>query len=134
MRLAGVCERMLDEILLLSALRHEDRDLVAGFLAERLCKQFLFLDGGAEQDLPRTGLVVIELRKKRAEHLGRGNRRIGFRKIGAIAPVLPRPEEKHLDAGDAAFVMDGEDVRFLDAGRIDALVALDVAQRGQPSR
>ncbi len=77
-------------------------------------------------------LVVVELRQERAQHLARLQRRIGLRKIGAVAPVLAGAEEKHLDADLAALLMDGENVRLINAVRVDALMALDMRQRRQP--
>src|SRR5690606_2038427 len=49
--------------------------------------------------------------------------------VGAVAPVLPGAEEKDLDAVLATFLVDGEDVGFLDRARVDALVCLDVRER-----
>src|SRR6185312_7689207 len=56
---------------------------------------------------------------------------VGLREIGAIAPVLPGAEEEHLDAGVAAVLVHGEDVRLLERARIDTLVRLDRRQRGE---
>ena len=85
-----------------------------------------------KQDLPRHRLVVVELRQKGVQHLGARKLRIGLREIGAVAPVLAGAEEEHLDAGNAALVVDREDVGFLDTGRIDALVALHMRKRRKP--
>lgn len=60
---------------------------------------------------------------------GRG---IGLREIGAVAPVLAGAEKEYLNTGNTAFMVDGKDIRFLDTGGIDALMALDVRERRQP--
>src|ERR1700730_9093191 len=113
---------MLDEVLLLAAPGYRDFHLVPALDAQRLGDQRAILDLVRNQDEPRTWLVVIELREKGAEHVLGRQRAVGAREIGAIAPVLAGAEEKHLDAGEAAFLMDGEHVGFLDAARIDALM------------
>ena len=114
-RLAGVLQRVVDQVLLLAALRHADRDLAAGLGAERLGQQFLLLDVARQQDGAGDRLVVVELGEERAQHLAGLQRRIGLREIGAVAPVLAGPEEEHLDAGLPAFLVDGEDVGLVDA-------------------
>ena len=101
-------------------------------MLKRLGKQRAFLDLVRDEDAARTRLVVIELRKKRAQHLAGGERAIGFGEIGAIAPVLPGAEEEHLDAAEAAGLMHGEHVGLLDAARIDALMRLHRRERGEP--
>ena len=84
-----------------------------------------------DQDQARTRLVVIELGEERGQNLGGRQRFVGPRKIGTVAPVLPGAEEEHLDAGEAALLMQGKDVRLLDAARIDPLVRLNRRERGQ---
>ena len=85
-----------------------------------------------DEDQPRHRLVVVELRDEAIEHLFDGERAIGLRKIGAVAPVLARAEEEHLDARLAAVLVGGENVGFLDAFRVDRLIGGDVRQRPQP--
>ena len=63
-RLARIGERMLDQILLLAALRHRDFDLVAGLGRERFGQQRAVLDVMRDQDQPRRRLVVVELRRE----------------------------------------------------------------------
>ena len=122
---------MLDQVLLLATLRHHDLDAVAALGAQRLGEQRAVVDLVRDQDQPRTRLVVIELGEERGQNLAGRQRAVGSRKIGAIAPVLPGAEKEHLDAGEAALLMQGEDVRLLDAARIDALVRLNGRERGQ---
>ena len=75
MRLAGIGDDVLDQILLLAALRHEDRDLVAGLFAERRRQQFLIPRPSRESRICRgTGLVVVELREEGVQHFGAGQR------------------------------------------------------------
>jgi hypothetical protein len=85
-----------------------------------------------QEEQTRAGLVVVELGEEGTQHLGRLQRRIGLGEIGAVAPVLPGAEEEHLDAALAALLVDGEDVRLLDALRVDALVRLDMGKGGEP--
>ncbi len=66
MRLAGIADGVVDQIALFAPLRHENGDAVAGFLRQRVGEQLLFLDPARQQDLPRTGLVVVELREEGA--------------------------------------------------------------------
>ena len=62
---------------------------------------------------PRHGLVVVELRDERLQHLPRLYAAVGAREEGAIAPVLPAADEEHLDAGLPAILMSGEDIGVL---------------------
>jgi len=124
-RFARISECMLDQILLLAALRLRDFDLVAGFCAERFGKQRAILDVVRDQDQPRRRPLVIELAEKRGENFFRSDRAIGFGKIGAVAPVLSGAEEEDLDAGKSALLMHGKNVGLFDAARIDALMRLD---------
>ena len=101
-------------------------------MLERLGQQRALLDLVREEDAARARLVVVELREERAQHLAGRERAVGLREIGAIAPVLAGAEEEHLDAVEAAVLMDGEHVGLLDAARIDALLRLDRRQRGEP--
>src|SRR5580704_6117442 len=110
-------KRVLDQVLLLAALRHHDFDAVAALGAERLGEQRAVVDFVRRQDQARTRLVVIELGEERGQNLGGRQRFVGPRKIGTVAPVLPGAEEEHLDAGEAALLMQGKDGRLLDAAR-----------------
>ncbi|MEY9407157.1 hypothetical protein ABH989_001623 [Bradyrhizobium ottawaense] len=104
---------------------------MAGLDRERIGEQLALLDLVREQDVPRRRLVVVELGEEGAEHLFGGVRLLRARKIGPVAPVLAGAEEEHLDAGEAALLMDGEHVGFLDGARIDALLRLDRRQSGE---
>ncbi len=130
-RLAGVDKRVVDEVLLLAALRHGDRDAVAGLLRQRSLEQGPLLDLVREQDQPRYRLVVVELGEEGAEHRARLEVAVGARIVGAVAPVLAGAEEEHLDAGGAALLVDGEDVGLVDAARIDPLMPLGMRERGE---
>ena len=92
----------------------EDLDLVPG-LTKRFGQQRAFLDLVRQQDQSRRRLVVVELRQEGAQHLLRRQRLFRAREIGAVALVLPGAEEKHLDAGIAALLMDGEHVGLFHA-------------------
>ncbi len=107
-------------------------DLVAGAGTERGGQQRALLDLVRQQHQARAGLVVVELRQEGAQHLGGVERGVRLREVGAVAPVLAGAEEEHLDAALAALLVDGEDVGLLDGPRVDALVALHMAERGQP--
>ena len=94
-------------------------------------KQFAVVDVVRDQDQPRARFVVIELGEEGAEDFAGRDRPVGFGEIGAIAPVLPGAEEKHLDAGKAALLMEGKNIGLLDPARIDALMRLDGGKRSQ---
>ncbi|QTK78991.1 hypothetical protein AT6N2_C1210 [Agrobacterium tumefaciens] len=131
MRLAGIGQNMVGNVLFLAALGHIDRHLVPGLFAEGSRQEFLFFDRLRQQDLLRHRFVIVELRQKRVEDFRAGQGGIGLRKIGAVAPVLAGAEKEHLNAGDTAFVMNGEDIRFFDTSGIDALMALDMRKGSQ---
>src|SRR3954468_10495876 len=82
-----------------------------------------------QENAARRRLVIIELREERAQHLARLERAVGTREVGAVAPILPGTEEKHLHARVAALLMNGEHVGFIDAARIDALMRLHRRER-----
>src|SRR5262245_58350670 len=113
---------MLDQILLLATLRHRDLDSVPGPGGERLGQKRTIVELMRDQNQPWTGLVVVELGKKGRQNLPRRDGAIGLRKICAIAPVLAGAEEEHLHTGEAALLMQREDVGFFHAARIDALM------------
>ena len=119
---------MLDEVLLLAALRNGDLDPRAVLLGERLGEQLVLLDVVAEQDQLRHRLVVVELCQERAEHGGAVEALVGAREIGAVAPVLPGAEEEDLDDRLAALLVAGEEIGLLEGPRIDALRALDMGE------
>ena len=131
-RLARVDQRVRHQLLLLAALGDGDFDLAAAFDAQRFCQQMALRNVVRQQDQRGTRLVVVELREERAQHLARTERPVGLREIGAVAPVLSGAEEEHLDAAEAALLMDGEHVGLLGAARIDALRRLRRRQRGEP--
>src|SRR5471032_263203 len=120
---------MLHQVLALSALWNADLNFATALGAERVAEQLAFLELMRHQHQPRRRLVVIELRHEGAEHFGRSERAIGFREIGAVAPVLSGAEEEHLDAIVAAGLMQREYVGFFDVARIDALMRLDRRER-----
>ena len=130
-RLARVGHRVRDQFPLLATLRHRDIDLAAGLGAKRCRKQRALGNVVREQNAAGRRLVVVELRHERTEHLAGLQRAVGLRKIRAIAPVLPGPEEEHFNAIEAAVLMDREHVGVLDAARVDALRALHCRQRGE---
>ena len=82
-----------------------------------------------QQDEPGRGLVVVELGQERRQNLLGRRRFVAPRKVGAVAPVLPVAEEKHLDAELARLLGDGEHVGVLDRVGVDALHALDGRER-----
>ncbi|MHC2575733.1 hypothetical protein ACVMHR_000472 [Bradyrhizobium diazoefficiens] len=84
-----------------------------------------------KQDVLRRRLVVVELGEEGAEHFFGRKGLLRAREIGAVAPVLAGAEEEHLDAGEAALLVDGEHVGLLHRARIDALLRLDRRQRGK---
>src|SRR5262249_56789369 len=72
-----------------------------------------------------------EWRTERASHLAAGKRATGFRKIGAIAPVLPGAEEEHPHAAEPAGLMHGDHVRLLAPAGIDSLMRLHRREGGE---
>src|SRR3954447_22934004 len=123
---------MVDQLLLLAALRQADLDLAAAFQRQRLGKQRAIFDLMREEDAARRRLVLIELREKCAEHFARLERAVGTRKIGTVAPVLPGAEEEHLDARISRLLVHGEHVGLFHAAWIDALPCLDRGERREP--
>src|ERR1700736_611135 len=102
---------MLDQILLLAALRHHHLDPAPALDAERLGDQRAVGYVVGEEHAARAWLVVVELGDERAEHVLRSERTVGAGEIRAVAPVLAGAEEEHLDAGEAALLMQREHVR-----------------------
>src|SRR5882672_5204420 len=131
-RLAGVGERVLDDVALAAPARHQELHFAVALDGERLRQQFAVLDLLRQQDEAWTRLVVVELREKRAQYLAGSERPVGARKIGAIAPVLAGAKEEYLDAEKAAVLEDRENIRLLDIARIDVLVRLHGRQRREP--
>ena len=131
-RLAGVVECMLDEIRLGAALGQADFDVALCLQRQRLLEQRARGELVREQDEARHGLVVVELGDEALQHLLEPERAVGLGKVGAVAPVLPAPEEEHLDAGLAAFLMGREDVGLLDAVAVDRLIGRYVRECLQP--
>ena len=123
---------MHHQFLALAALRHADFDFTAAFAGEGFREQRAFLEFVRHQHQPRRRLVIVELRHECAQDFSRAERAIGFREIGAVAPVLPGAKEKHLDAIIAAGLMQCEHVGFLDIARIDALMRRNRRERRQP--
>jgi hypothetical protein len=122
---------MLDEVALLAALGSGDRDLPPALGRKGVGQKRLLFERMRDEDEARAGLVVVELREEGAQHLRFAQGRVRLGEIGPVAPVLSRAEEEYLDAALPAFLMDREDVGFLDALRIDPLVALHMAERGE---
>jgi hypothetical protein len=85
-----------------------------------------------EKNARRAGLVVVELREERAQHLVRAERAVGLGEVRAVAPVLAGAEEKHLDAVKSALLMDGEHVGLFHSARVDALCRLHGRERSEP--
>src|SRR5205814_8630533 len=104
-RLARIGERMVDQFLLLAALRGRDLDLMPALDRERFAEQRAVLDLVRQEDATRRRLIVIELRQKRAEHFARFERAVRAREVGAVAPVLTGAEEEHLDARISALLV-----------------------------
>jgi hypothetical protein len=101
-RLAGVGQRVVDEVAFLGPLRHGDLDPAAGPLRQRLGEEVLLRQGVREEDEPRHRLVVVELRDEALQHLGRLERGVRLREVAVVAPVLAGAEEEDLDRRLAA--------------------------------
>ncbi len=85
-----------------------------------------------EQHEARRRLVVVELGHDRGQHLLRRQAAVGAREDRAVAPVLLVAEEENLDAELPGLLVDGEDIRLLDALRVDVLPGLHGRERRQP--
>ena len=129
---ARIGDRMLDQRLFLSALRHGDLDPVSGMRRQRLFEKRLLFDVMREKDQGWNRLVIIELRQERAQHFPHRQRLVGARKIGPVAPVLAGAEEEHLNAGLPALLRQAEDIGLLDPLRLDTLFRGDEAHRLDP--
>src|SRR5262249_13743728 len=91
-RLARIGKAVIDQILLLTAPRHRDLDLMAALDRERLGEQRAIGPPVRQEDAARRWLVIVELGEKRAEHLAGLERAVGLGKVGAVAPVLAGAE------------------------------------------
>ncbi len=127
--LARIGQRMLDELTLLAALRRRDLHPFLHAHIERVLEHLAVLDLVRKQNERRGRVLAVKLREKGRQHLGFGKRLVGARIISAIAPVLIGAKEEGLDAETPGVLGDREDVRLLDASRIDALRALDRRKR-----
>src|SRR5690606_15703622 len=105
-----------------SALWNVDLHLMARARRERFGNKRLLLNRLGQENQTRTRLVVIELGQECPQNLCRAERTVRLGEIGAIPPVLAGTEEENLNAGHAAFLMDGENVSLFDRLRIDALM------------
>src|SRR5260221_13773710 len=119
---------MLHQLFALTALRHADFNLASGFCGECVGEQYALLKLVRNENEPRRGLVVIELRQKRTQYFFCPDRAVSFWEVSAVTPVLPRAEEKGLDPRIAAGLMHGKDVGLFEATGINPLLRLD----GQP--
>ena len=131
-RFAGVLDGMGHQVGAFAALGMGDLDLAPGAGRKRLADQFDLLDRVREQYEARRRLVVVELGDDGGEHFGRRQRTVGPWEEGAVAPVLVVAEEEDLDAEMPGLLVDGEDVGFLNALRIDVLPRLHGRERGEP--
>ncbi len=129
-RLARIDQGMLDQLALLAAHRRAHVDPVPGLQRQSFGEKTAAFDGVREKHELGRRLVVVELGDERFQHLLDGKAFVGAREIGAVAPIVPGAEEKHLDAGLACLQMRGEHIGFLHTLRVDALARLDVAERG----
>ena len=129
---ARVHEGMRHELALLAALRGLDPDLVARAQGQGFGKQSPSGNLVRQQYKLRRRLVVIELGNEGFEHLFHRETLVGAGKVRAVAPIVAGAEEEHLDRGLPRVLMGGEHIRILHGLRIDALMRLHVAERGQP--
>src|SRR5690606_11137702 len=129
--LAGIVERVVDEITLLAAPGLFDIDPAPGAGGQRFFHHLRLGEGMAEKDEPRRGAVFVELADKGFEHFGIRQAGIGTRPVGVAAPVLVSAEEEDLDAELAAFMVDREDVGFLDIARGGIALRLDQRKGGE---
>src|SRR3974390_3600345 len=116
---------MTHQLLALTALWYGHLDLTLALGGERIGEQRALFEIVRHQNIARRRLVIVELCKERAQHFSRSQCTIGFREIGAIAPILSSAEEKYFDTGITAGMMHGDHVGFLEAARIDSLMRLD---------
>ena len=129
-RLAGIVEGVIDEVALFAALgaarcRRGEPARVVSASSISACSVELV----AEEHEARRGAVLVELADEGLEHFGLGERGVGARAEGVVAPVLEGAEEEDLHAELAAFLVDGEDVGLLDGLGGDVALALDQRQR-----
>src|SRR5262245_4281677 len=116
---------MLYEFLAFTALRRAHLDFASRFGRQCFGKQCSLFKIVRNENEARRRFVIVELRKKCAEHFRRADAAVGLREIGAVSPVLSRAEKEYLDAGVPARLMNGKNVRLVRAARIDPLVRLD---------
>ena len=106
-------------------------DLALRLDVQGLGYQFMVLRPDVKQNFPGRRFVVVKLSHEGAQHLFRIAFLAMAGEIGAVAPVLPGPEEKYLDAADAGLHMNGDNVRLGYIGHVDALVGLNMGQGAQ---
>ena len=128
-RIAGIGERVIDELALGAAHRPAQVDPPPGLEAQRLGKQRVFGRAGAQQDAARRRLVAVELAHECRKKLRRVVMAATGREVGAVAEILPGAEEKHLYAGLPAVEMGGDHVGVADALHINVLMRLNAGQR-----
>ena len=130
-RLLRVGDRDLDQLLLLTPLRHRDLDLALGAHGQRLGKQRLLGQGLGQEQQRRRLPLAIELGDEGLHDLCQLAVLGVCRVVGAIAVVPTAPIEEDLDAYLPSGAMRGDHVCVFHGRGVDSLPALDVGQRLQ---
>jgi len=127
-RFLGVAHGILDQNRFLSSSRHHQPDLAAEPVRKHLLHKVGVVDPVRQNNLLRRHVAHVELAQKAFQHLMLLRARSRPREVGVIAPILVRPDEKHLHASLVARELKTHDVRFIDGFRIYALDGLNLRQ------
>ena len=128
-RFLGVAHGILDQNRFLSSSRHHQPDPAAEPVRKHLLHKVGVVDPVRQNNLLRRHVAHVELAQKAFQHLMLLRARSRLRKVGVIAPILVRPDEKDLHASLVARKLKTDDVRFIDGFRIYALNGLNLRQR-----
>ena len=128
-RLFGIMACHAGQLRAPPALRPAEPHGMAGPRRKRAGEKFHILGLVRQQDFRWRVLVVIELAKKRRQHIGGGAVRIVAEEIGPVAVIRAAADEEGLDAGPLAASRHGDDVGILEVRHIDVLAGLDAAER-----
>src|SRR5262249_9190532 len=105
---------MPDQFLALATCRNPDFDFALALCRQGRWKQIPFLAVMRCKNAAWGPFIVVELCEECAENLARADRTVRFRKVCAVAPVLPRAEEEHLDARESPGLMHSEYIGLFD--------------------
>ena len=124
----GVTHGGNNKFAFFTLLRNKQINLSAQLFAEQILHQICIFDVMGQDNLACGFFSCVKLSKKSFEHLFMGHIPAhSWIKI-TIAPILMRPDEKHLHTGLTRVEVKGDYIRFAYRSGIDALGRLDLCQ------